>query len=175
MSQGSEPQVAAPAAQTHEARSSGAWLLATFFGAGHLRPGPGTWASASVVALWWLATQALPYGALTALTLVLAALLVILGIPAATTVARESRRLDPPFVVVDEAAGQLIALIALPLSWKTVLVSFILFRGFDILKPPPVRRLERLPGGVGIMMDDVMAGAYALAFAHALAFWGWLA
>jgi phosphatidylglycerophosphatase A len=92
----------------------------------------------------------------------LAILVTLIGIPAATQVSRAYARKDPQFVVVDEVAGQLIALIAVPLQWKTFLASFILFRVFDILKPPPVRQLERLPEGTGIVLDDVAAGLYAL-------------
>jgi len=77
-------------------------------------------------------------------------------------VARESGDNDPGFVVIDEVAGQMIALIAVPLDWKYLLAGFILFRSFDIVKPFPLRRLERLPGGTGIMLDDVGAGLYAL-------------
>jgi phosphatidylglycerophosphatase A len=65
-------------------------------------------------------------------------------------------------VVIDEVAGQWIALLFVPVAWKTLLAGFILFRGFDILKPPPVRQLERLPEGTGIVVDDVAAGLYAL-------------
>lgn len=65
-------------------------------------------------------------------------------------------------VVIDEVAGQLIALIAVPLAWKTFLTGFILFRAFDIVKPPPVRQLEKLPEGAGIVLDDVAAGICAL-------------
>jgi phosphatidylglycerophosphatase A len=93
----------------------------------------------------------------------LAALAVVAGIPAATQVARASGLKDPQFVVIDEVAGQLIALIAVPVSWKSLLLGFILFRGFDIVKPPPVRQLEQLPEGAGIVIDDVGAGLYALA------------
>ena len=66
-------------------------------------------------------------------------------------------------MVIDEVAGQLITLIAAPITWQSLLLAFILFRGFDIVKPPPVRLLERLPEGVGIVIDDVGAGLYALA------------
>ena len=92
-----------------------------------------------------------------------AAVAVLVGIPAATRVARASRLKDPQFVVIDEVAGQLITLIAAPITWQSLLLGFILFRGFDIVKPPPVRQLERLPEGVGIVVDDVGAGLYALA------------
>jgi phosphatidylglycerophosphatase A len=90
-------------------------------------------------------------------------LIILIGIPAATSVSRASGVKDPQFVVIDEVAGQLIALIAVPLAWKTFLTGFILFRAFDILKPPPVRQLERLPDGTGIVLDDVAAGIFALA------------
>jgi phosphatidylglycerophosphatase A len=96
------------------------------------------------------------------LAVALALLVTLIGIPAATQVARGSGVTDPQFVVIDEVAGQLIALIAVPLGWKTFLLSFILFRAFDIVKPPPVRQLERLPEGTGIVLDDVAAGIYAL-------------
>jgi phosphatidylglycerophosphatase A len=75
-------------------------------------------------------------------------------------------------IVIDEVAGQLVTFIAVPLSWKSLLAGFILFRGFDILKPPPLRQLEQLPGGVGIVVDDVAAGLYALAIMHVLLHFG---
>jgi phosphatidylglycerophosphatase A len=65
--------------------------------------------------------------------------------------------------VIDEVAGQLITFIAVPATWKSLLLGFILFRGFDIVKPPPLRHLEHLREGVGIVLDDVGAGLYALA------------
>jgi phosphatidylglycerophosphatase A len=92
----------------------------------------------------------------------LATLTIFLGIPAATRVAKSSGIDDPQFVVIDELAGQWITLLFAPVSWKTLLTGFILFRGFDIVKPPPVRQLENLPAGTGIVMDDVAAGIYAL-------------
>jgi phosphatidylglycerophosphatase A len=95
--------------------------------------------------------------------LALALLLTAVGIPAGTSLARSQGKPDPSIVVIDEAAGQMLALVAVPLQWKYLLVSFILFRGFDIFKPPPLRRLEKFPGGWGIMLDDVGAGLYALA------------
>jgi len=75
----------------------------------------------------------------------LAVSITLAGIPAATRVARGSGIKDPQFVVIDEVAGQLVALIAVPLAWKSFLAAFILFRAFDIVKPPPVRQLEALP------------------------------
>jgi phosphatidylglycerophosphatase A len=99
---------------------------------------------------------------------------VSIGIPAATQVSRASASKDPQFVVIDEVAGQLIALIAAPVTWKTLLAGFILFRGFDIVKPPPVRQLERLPEGTGIVLDDVAAGLYALGIMQLLLHFGLL-
>jgi phosphatidylglycerophosphatase A len=93
----------------------------------------------------------------------LAAVAVLAGIPAATRVGRASGLQDPQFVVIDEVAGQLVTLIAAPITWQSLLLGFILFRAFDIVKPPPIRYLERLPEGVGIVVDDVGAGLYALA------------
>jgi phosphatidylglycerophosphatase A len=140
-----------------------ATLIATFFGIGRLRPGPGSWGSAATVMLWAAFAYALPHSLRTPVAIALALLITLIGIPAATQVARSSAVKDPQFVVIDEVAGQLIALIAVPLAWKTFLVGFMLFRIFDIVKPPPVRQLERLPEGTGIVLDDVAAGIYALA------------
>jgi phosphatidylglycerophosphatase A len=133
-----------------------------------MRPGPGTWGSAATVLLWWLLTREIPsmWQPWTAAALALFA--VAIGIPAATIVARAASSKDPQFVVIDEVAGQLIALIAVPASWKCLLAGFILFRGFDMVKPPPVRQLERLPEGTGIVIDDVGAGLYALIVMQAL-------
>jgi phosphatidylglycerophosphatase A len=87
---------------------------------------------------------------------------VLIGIPAGSIVERESGREDPGQVVIDEVAGQWIALAACPVEIRHALLAFGLFRLFDIVKPWPARQLERLHGGLGIMMDDVAAGIYAL-------------
>ncbi len=139
-----------------------ATLTATFFGVGRLHPGPGTWGSAATVLLWAALAHTLNPALRLPVVVVLAFVVTLIGIPAATRVARASAVKDPQFVVIDEVAGQLIALIAVPLAWKTFLAGFILFRVFDILKPPPVRQLEQLPEGAGIVLDDVAAGLYAL-------------
>jgi phosphatidylglycerophosphatase A len=154
-------------------KTAWAWLIGTFFGIGKLKPGPGTWASVATVGLW-RAFAPFADGYQVPAAIAAAALVTAIGIPAATRVARESGRKDPGFVVIDEVAGQLIALIGAPLHWKTLLASLILFRVFDILKPPPLRRLEDLPEGAGIMLDDVGAGIYALAAMQALRHFGLL-
>lgn len=145
-----------------EASSDFALLIATFFGLGRLRPGPGTWGSLGAVAIWYALSRFVPAN-LQILTLAaLVALSIVVGIPAATSAARSSGIKDPQFVVIDEVAGQWITLLAAPVTWKTMLAGFILFRGFDILKPPPARQLERLPEGAGIVLDDVAAGIFGL-------------
>jgi phosphatidylglycerophosphatase A len=145
-----------------------AWAIGTFFGAGLLQPGPGTYGSIAAVLLWYAAAHILhPAPAALAIGTAVAALIATLvGIPAATIVARESGREDPGHVVIDEVAGQLIALIAIPADSRHAALSLLLFRLFDIFKPPPIRRLERLPAGTGIMLDDVAAGLLALAVAQ---------
>lgn len=153
---------------------SWASLLATFFGVGRLRPGPGTWGSAITVLLWAVLAYGLNASLRTPVAIALALLVTLIGIPAATRVVRASGLKDPQFVVIDEVAGQLMTLIAVPLSWKTFLAGFILFRGFDIVKPPPVRQLERLPEGTGIVLDDVAAGLYSLIVMHLLLHFGLL-
>jgi phosphatidylglycerophosphatase A len=150
-----------------------AWLVGTFFGAGLLKPGPGTYGSIAAVLLWYAAAHLLhPARIFLAIgTAVAAVIATLIGIPAATIVARESGHEDPGHVVIDEVAGQLIALIAIPADWRHAALSLILFRFFDILKPPPIRQFERLPAGTGIMLDDVAAGLFALAVAQLARLW----
>ena len=151
-----------------------ATLIATFFGIGRLRPGPGTWGSLASVLLWAALARSLSPSLRTPVAILLAALLTLIGIPAATRVARGAGRKDPQFVVIDEVAGQLVALIAVPLAWKSFLAGFILFRAFDIVKPPPVRQLEAIPDGAGIVLDDIAAGLYALVAMHLFLHFGLL-
>jgi len=140
-----------------------AWTVATFFGLGALRPGPGTWASLATILTWALIARQLPPHLLIPAALAYCALATAVGIPAATLTARACHREDPSHVVIDEVAGQMLTLVAAPIAWKAQLAGFLLFRAFDIVKPPPIRLLERLrPEGVGIMVDDLGAGLYAL-------------
>lgn len=170
-------RAADPGTATRESAPAPLWatLVATFFGAGRVRPGPGTWGSAATVILWWLLTRWIPPTSQTAAAVGLASFVTLIGIPAATEVARASGLKDPQFVVIDEVVGQMIALIAVPVSWKSLIAGFILFRGFDIVKPPPVRQLEQLPEGTGIVLDDVGAGLYAFVVMHLLMHYGVLA
>ena len=149
---------------TTQRKTLWAWTLSTFFGAGYLKPGPGTYASIFAVLLWYISAQIFSPSRLTlAIATALAALIVTaIGIPASTITAREASRKDPGFFVIDEVAGQLFALILTPPNWAHAALALLLFRLFDIFKPWPIRRLEALPTGTGIMLDDVAAGLLAL-------------
>jgi phosphatidylglycerophosphatase A len=145
-----------------------AWAVGTFFGTGLLKPGPGTWSSLATTLIWFALGRALPSGMRLPIHLALLALSVAVGIPAATRIARALGKKDPSIVVIDETAGQLLTLLGAPLNWQSMLVGLILFRVFDITKPFPIRRLEKLPEGTGIVIDDLGAGLYALALMHLL-------
>lgn len=145
-------------------RSQWAWVIGTFFGAGLLKPGPGTWGSLAASIIWYVGLRSAHLNAwvVAAVTTAGALAVTLIGIPAATRVERESGREDPGFVVIDEVAGQWVALAVSPVEIRHALLAFLLFRVFDIVKPWPARQLERLHGGTGIMLDDLAAGAYAL-------------
>ena len=144
-------------------------LAIATFGVGLLPLAPGTWGSVVGVGIYLLLRYfALNLGQFPFLALQLVVILAIIfaGIWAATQTERLSGRKDPGKVVVDEVAGQMISLLPLVLvpasAWSTwVIVSFTLFRFFDIVKPYPAKRMERLHGGLGIMCDDLVAGIYA--------------
>jgi phosphatidylglycerophosphatase A len=100
-----------------------------------------------------------------AFMLVLIFFVTMVGIWAASRAEKLLQRKDPQIVVIDEVAGQMIALLSGPFwlpTWWSIITAFILFRVFDIWKPYPIRHLEKLESGLGIMADDVAAGAYAL-------------
>lgn len=150
-----------------------AFAVATFFEIGYLKPGPGTWGSVAAVLLWAAAALGLhlpPRELLLVLTAGIA-LALVFGIPAATIAARESGREDPSFVVIDEVAGQWVALLGCPAGWPYAIIALVLFRIFDITKPFPVRQLESLPEGWGIVFDDLAAGLYALVVASLIRIW----
>jgi phosphatidylglycerophosphatase A len=175
-----------------------ALAIATGFGLGYLPKAPGTFGSllgVFLACLPWLALliirrlAPIPYGytrnyywtdihVASQFSLLsvggLAIITSVLGVWAADRVAAHLHKKDPQTVVVDEVAGQLIAYLGVAsiatfaLNWQYLLAGFILFRVFDIWKPFPARRAESLPGGLGIMADDWVAGLYA-ALALALA------
>ena len=134
-------------------------LLATWFGCGYSPKGPGTAGSLGALLPAILLAK---YAAFPAWSFaVLAALAFAPAVWAAGVVAREKGIEDPQVVVVDEVVGQWLTLAgATTLNWKSWIAAFVLFRLFDIWKPWPVNRLERLRGGLGIVADDAMAGIY---------------
>ncbi|MGH9664764.1 MAG: phosphatidylglycerophosphatase A family protein [Bryobacteraceae bacterium] len=135
-------------------------LVATWFGCGYVPAAPGTAGSVGALIPAFLLVHYAHWQAWYFALLALAALAP--AIWAAGAVARSTGRKDPQIVVVDEVAGQWIALAgAVSFSWMSWLGAFVLFRLFDMWKPFPVRQLEALPGGTGIVADDVMAGVYA--------------
>lgn len=149
-------------------------ILGTFFGIGYFPVGPGTLASAVTVALFlffW------PAGFSPLWLLVGAAALLVPSVWAATICVDCYGSNDPGRVVIDEVIGQMATLAAVPalaadMSWKYALLSFILFRTFDIVKPYPVRSMERLPSGWGVIVDDCGAAAYAFALVRAAVWLG---
>jgi phosphatidylglycerophosphatase A len=135
-----------------------AWLFATCFGCGYLRVAPGTAGSLAAILLAWPLSR-LGFGPLH--FLILAFALLYPSVRAASIVAAESNRKDPQVVVIDEVLGQWLTLAgALRFDLLTFALAFGLFRLFDIWKPPPIRLIEKIPGGAGIVLDDMMAGAY---------------
>ncbi|HVC00176.1 MAG TPA: phosphatidylglycerophosphatase A [Candidatus Dormibacteraeota bacterium] len=155
-----------------------ALALATVFGAGRLPLVPGTFGSLVGVGVGWLIARTMAGAAGGPLSrnflityFVVNVAVAAVGIWAASRAAAFLGRKDPQSVVIDEVSGQLIAysgfLVGLAtVNWKSLILGFILFRGFDVLKPSPARRAEWLPGGWGIMADDWIAGGYA-----AIALW----
>jgi len=133
-------------------------LVATLGGIGLIRPAPGTWGSAVVLPAAWLGPAA---------CLGLSALLVLAGLWAVHALAREGAEKDPGWVVIDEGAGQLLALSMLPAGtpwlWAWVVPAFLLFRLFDILKVGPVGWADRRKGFGWVMADDLVAGGLAAA------------
>ena len=140
-------------------------LVISTFGVGYLPLMPGTYGSLVTVGIFLGFTQLVNGYALVALVLVSIVVVTLAGTWAASRTEQLSNRKDPRKIVVDEVAGQLISLFPLTLfaRWSivAVIISFILFRFFDIVKPYPARRLEGLKGGLGVMCDDLIAGVYA--------------
>ena len=140
-----------------------AYRLATGFGLGHVPFFPGTVASVAVLPVFYLAIG-------WRLHLALAATLLVLGAVAAHHTARSLKAQDPQVIVIDEIVGMLIAMTALP-SWKYLLCAFVFFRLLDIAKPGAIGWLDKnAHGGIGIMLDDVLAGAIACLLSHGLVY-----
>lgn len=142
--------------------------IATLAGVGRAPLAPGTVASAiTAVVLWWLH---LPPLTLSGLLIIVIAL----GTWAADEAERALGGKDPGAIVVDEVAGMMLSVLAVPLTLPVLIVGFLLFRGFDVVKPFPANVSQRLRGGVGVMVDDLIAGLYALALVLLARSLGWL-
>lgn len=133
-----------------------ALLLATFGYVGYCPIAPGTAGSAAALVLYaalrWVASPVLDVAVILALFAV--------GCWSGSVAEAHFGRTDPGYVVLDEVIGMLLTLLFVPVTWTGALVGFLLFRFFDIVKPFPARRCERLHGGLGIMADDAVAGVY---------------
>ncbi len=138
-------------------------ILATSFGIGLSPIAPGTLASAAAVLLFKFVLSGLAWPVYLALVIILT----LAGVVVSSKYAVLRGEADPSRVVIDEVCGQLAALVLVPTSWPWLGAAFVLFRFFDIIKPYPIRKLERLRGGWGIMADDIAAGAAALVIVHA--------
>ncbi len=128
--------------------------IATGFRIGYLPLAPGTWGSLAAVFVWYFfMTEISPF-----LLIFTSVVVFFIGVITSNVVIETTGKSDPSEVVIDELAGQWFALIALPHTIGYGIAAFVLFRIFDIFKPPPIKQLERLPGGWGVMLDDVAAG-----------------
>jgi phosphatidylglycerophosphatase A len=132
-----------------------ALACATALGVGYAPVAPGTFGSAVGLLIWYV----LPASFLAQGAAIVA--VVVIGSWSGTVAEQHFNRVDPGYVVIDEVAGMLVTLFLVPVGWAGMVGAFLLFRLSDIVKPYPANRLERLPGGLGIMADDIMAGVYA--------------
>ncbi|TEU05255.1 MAG: phosphatidylglycerophosphatase A [Candidatus Aminicenantes bacterium] len=132
-------------------------IISSFFGAGYFPVAPGTLTSLVVILAYKFYLFRLSWS----LHLLILFLLFFIGIYASTKVESESRKKDPRKIVIDEACGQLLVLFRMGDAWFPILSGFLLFRIFDIIKPYPIKKVETLPSGWGIMMDDIVAAIYA--------------
>lgn len=141
-------------------------LIATGFGLGYSPLISGTVGSLGGVLLFYFFRQ-LPWP----LYLVTIMAFLFLGIWAADQAEVIFKKKDPGYIVIDEIVGFLAAVFLIPWQWPWILAAFLLFRAFDIIKPYPLRRAEILPGGIGIMLDDLGAGLYTNLILHLIRRW----
>ncbi len=132
-------------------------LVATNFGIGYIRKGAGTVAALFFCLAWWLIAKDV---ATSNYFLVIINLVLLLAGTWSSFVVEKEWGKDSNRVVVDEVSGMAISLLWVPVRWEYLLIAFILFRFFDIVKPLFIRRAESLPSGWGVMADDVLAGIY---------------
>lgn len=136
--------------------------MSTFFGVGYFPIGQGTLTSFLVVLLYKIFLYRLHWASYLLLILVIFSL----GVVSSTLHSTALKKKDPHEIVIDEVAGQLLVLFRLNPTWSILLISFFLFRLFDIAKPFPIRQFEKFPKGWGIMADDIMAALYSGILVH---------
>ena len=141
-------------------------FIATSGFAGYLPGAPGTWGSIVAILLWYALQLVIEPLFIVGLTVVL----FFIGVWVAKDISRYEEEEDPSHIVIDELVGQWIPLWFLPVTPMYILMAFILFRIFDIAKPWPVSMFDRIPGGWGIMLDDIAAGVYALLILEGIQF-----
>ena len=132
-------------------------ILSTVFYIGKLPMAPGTWCSFIAFLSWYFLSSQIEG----VFNLYASLVLFFVGVAVTTIYSESIVEEDPPEIVIDEWVGQWLAFSMLPVTFQTGLIGFIAFRFFDILKPGPVKRMERLPNGLGVMADDIMAGILA--------------
>ncbi len=142
-------------------KETAAKLIATFFYVGLIPVAPGTFGTLAAIPLFWIISGQTIY-------IYLLITLIVIGVSvwAATETEKIYSKRDPGLIVADEVAGYLVTMILIPPTATNIAIGFILFRVFDIVKPPPVRSLEKLPRGWGVVIDDVAAGVYACVCMH---------
>jgi phosphatidylglycerophosphatase A len=133
--------------------------FASMFYIGYIPGAPGTYASFATAILFFLVYH-ISGGMLPSFHLSATCLISLAGILASSQITRSTGLEDPSFIVIDEVAGQLVTYLFLPVNFLNLILGFLLFRVFDVWKPFPIRKLESLEGGVGIMADDLLAGVY---------------
>jgi phosphatidylglycerophosphatase A len=136
--------------------------VATFFGVGYVPPAPGTATSAIIVLLYKLCLYKLSWP----LYLLMIFVLFFIGVFTSTKYSSELNDKDPRRITIDEAVGQLLVLFQMGEAWLLLLASFLLFRLFDVIKIYPIKKVEDLPKGWGIMLDDIVAAVYAGIIIH---------
>ena len=130
-------------------------FLATGAFVGYLPVAPGTFGTLAAIPLYLVLSGLNPLACALIVAAVAAA-----AVPLAGSAERQAGVKDPGIVVIDEVAGFLVAMLGVAPGWTMLVAGFLLFRAFDILKPPPARSSQALPGGLGIVADDIIAGIY---------------
>ena len=132
-------------------------LLSSWFGVGRLPLAPGTWGTLGAVPLALIISYFGPIPAVISL-----AVIILLAVWTSGISQKLLGKDDPPEVVIDEVAGYFVTIFLLPISWWSFILGFLLFRVFDIFKPFPIRMIhKKVRGGIGICLDDIVAGVYA--------------